>query len=387
MATQDLNYYIHDEASVFRFKLVGALTADGAGELERCWLTASSIFASKDRLVDISSLTELDEEGRRLLAKWHQDGVRFIAQSARARVFAESITGQATPALDTVSPSGKWLPYLLLLLALPVTSRAAELKTETAAAWDSYMQATMNRLHERTRSGKPFLNLDESPERALQVRSGEVLVSAVGPHSPIHVPGGLIHHWTGAAFIPDTSMAQVLAVVRDYGRYKEYYRPTVVDAKSLKQSGAEDAFSLVLMNDALLVKIALESEYIASYCQVDEKRWYSVSHTTRIQEIEDYGQPDAHRRAPEKGSGYIWRMAGVTKFEERDGGVYVELEGLVLSRDIPLSFRWLVDPIVRRVSRNSLAISLRQTEQAVRSAIELETRAAPMRKAASLHQR
>ena len=65
--------------------------------------------------------------------------------------------------------------------------------------------------------------------------------------------------------------------------------------------------------------------------------------------------------------GLIWRVHSITHFEERDGGVYIEVEAIALSRDIPAVLRWVVDPIVRRVSRASLATSLQQTEAAVRS--------------------
>jgi hypothetical protein len=47
--------------------------------------------------------------------------------------------------------------------------------------------------------------------------------------------------------------------------------------------------------------------------------------------------------------------------------VYVELEAIALSRDIPGGLRWLVEPIVRRVSRSSLVVSLQETADAVRS--------------------
>ena len=70
---------------------------------------------------------------------------------------------------------------------------------------------------------------------------------------------------------------------------------------------------------------------------------------------------------PLQGIGYTWRLYSVARFEERDGGVYVEPEAVALSRDIPVALRWMVDPIVRRVSRNTLLISLQQTKEAVRS--------------------
>lgn len=72
-----------------------------------------------------------------------------------------------------------------------------------------------------------------------------------------------------------------------------------------------------------------------------------------------------------EGNGFIWRLFSITRFEEREGGVYLELEAMALSRYIPVSLRGIVDPIVRRIVRrisiSSLATSLRETERAVRS--------------------
>jgi hypothetical protein len=83
----------------------------------------------------------------------------------------------------------------------------------------------------------------------------------------------------------------------------------------------------------------------------------------------------ASKMLPEdEGTGLIWRAYSITRFEERDGGVYIELEAIILSRDIPILLRWIVDPIVRRVSRESLTTSFRQTEEAVRSAAKLGDR-------------
>jgi hypothetical protein len=93
-----------------------------------------------------------------------------------------------------------------------------------------------------------------------------------------------------------------------------------------------------------------------------------------MQEVADYGTSSQHMLPENEGTGYMWREFSITRFEERDGGVYVELEAVVLSRDVPLLLRWLVDPIVRRVSRNTLLISLQQMEQAVRSTEESANR-------------
>ena len=179
-------------------------------------------------------------------------------------------------------------------------------------------------------------------------------------------PSGLIHDWIGAAFIPRVTLNDVMAVARDYARYKEVYQPTVVDSKAIATGETKDRYSMLLMNKSLFLKTAFDSDYESCYVHVDDRRAYSVTRTTRVQEIEEYGSPAQRLLHEGEGSGVIWRLFGITRYVERDGGVYVELEAIGLSRDIPASLRWLVEPIVRRVSRASLSTSLRQTENAVR---------------------
>jgi hypothetical protein len=251
-----------------------------------------------------------------------------------------------------------------LLLCIPAISNAAKLKQETLKAWNEYVHAADSHMQERLQAGKHFLWMDANSDRR-QTRDGEILISEVGAHNPKRVPFGLIHHWIGAAFIPNTKVDDVLAVVRDYSRYKEFYKPAVIDSKPVSQAGTHDKFSMLLLNKAVLRRTAIESDYESSYFQVDAKRWYSIASATRVQEIDAYGEPGERRLPLNEGGGYIWRLHSISRFEERDGGVYVELEAIALSRDIPISFRWIVDPIVRRVSKDALFTSLRQTSNAV----------------------
>jgi hypothetical protein len=123
---------------------------------------------------------------------------------------------------------------------------------------------------------------------------------------------------------------------------------------------------MLLANHEVVASTALEGEYEACYHQLDHRRWYSIAHTTRMREIRRYALPGAQELPTDQGSGYIWRIYSFARFEEKDGGVYVELEVIVLSRDIPVAVRWVVNPIVRRISRNSMVVSLQQITQAVR---------------------
>jgi hypothetical protein len=104
--------------------------------------------------------------------------------------------------------------------------------------------------------------------------------SPVASHIPRPVPAGLIHDWVGAAFLPSTKLQNVLAVVRDYDHYQEFYKPSVVESKSLTAPGEEDRFSMLLVNKEVVAKTALDSEYHACYQKLDAKRWYGVAYTT-----------------------------------------------------------------------------------------------------------
>lgn len=254
---------------------------------------------------------------------------------------------------------------IFLLAAVP--SWAADLRPDTLQEWHAYVETADARNQERVLPGETFLFIDEVPGRAERLRHGYIVVLPIGPHVPLKVHSGLIHDWIGAAFIPNVTLIDVLPVVRNYDRYKDFYHPNVIASKQIGSTDEEDEFSMVLMNKSVMTKIALDSEYRSSFTRLDDHRWYSISETTRIQEIADFDTPSQHTLAENHGTGLIWRLHSITRFEERDGGVYIELEAIALSREVPAALRWFVDPIVRRVSRSSLLTSLQQTETAVRS--------------------
>jgi hypothetical protein len=262
----------------------------------------------------------------------------------------------------------RWIAGVIWVSLLGAGAQAGELKQEAVKSWDEYVQTTNSQMKDRLATGHTFLWVDEDQDRLHRVRSGKILVSPAAPHIPRPVPAGLIHDWIGAAFFPNTKLEDVLAVVRDYDHYQEFYKPSVVESKSLAQPGEDDRFSMLLVNKEVVAKMALDSEYQACFQKLDATRWYTVAYTTRIQEIHEYGHPGEKKLPPEEGNGYIWRLYSIGRFEERDGGVYMELEAMALSRDIPLAFRWVADPIVRRVSKNALVLSLKQTQDAVRAA-------------------
>lgn len=268
----------------------------------------------------------------------------------------------------------------LALTVLTVTAvNGATLDPTTEKSWDEYVESATQRMEHRLGAGNCFLWVDESPRRLARVKAGEIVVSPAEQHSPLAVPSGLIHDWLGAVFIPNVSIAEVLGVVRDYTHYTDLYEPDVAESRTVQlgdfSSGeAQDRFSMTLINKAVALKTAVEADYETRYIRVDDRRLFSIARTTRVQEVERLGTPEQRLLPVGTGHGLIWRLFGITRYMQRDGGVYIEFEALALSRDIPGSLRWFVEPMVRRIARNSLAASLRDTENAVRTRAEFADR-------------
>jgi len=261
------------------------------------------------------------------------------------------------------------IPLGLALLTgmLPGLSHAVDLQPGTLKAWDEYIDSVDAGMQARLDGQRKFLWADEAPDRISHLQRGKTLVAPVVGHGTQSVPNGLIHHWIGAVFIPNASIKTLLAVVHDYDRYKDFYKPVVADSKALACSGEDQRFSMVWQHRVLFVNAAIAGQYRAHDVVVDPRRGYNIATTTEVREIESYGQGDEHFLAPGQGKGFIWRLQSIARYEERDGGVYLELEAIALTRDIPASLRWLVSGVVNHLSINSLATTLRQTREAVSS--------------------
>src|SRR5882724_3479156 len=145
---------------------------------------------------------------------------------------------------------------ILILLRWHPSAGAATLKTETKAAWDAYLQAANAAMQARLQPGAHFLWLDDEPDRVDDIRTKGPYIAPVGRHIPKKVPSGLIHDWLGVGFVPNVKIEDILWIVRDYDRYKEIYRPGVIDSISHGRDGVKDLFSMRLMNKSVIAKTA-----------------------------------------------------------------------------------------------------------------------------------
>ena len=95
----------------------------------------------------------------------------------------------------------------------------------------------------RLQPGAHFLWLDDVPGRAESIRTNGPYIAPIDAHVPKRVPSGLIHDWFGAGFVPNATIEDILRIVRDYDRYKDIYKPGVIDSISHGTDGVKDLFS------------------------------------------------------------------------------------------------------------------------------------------------
>ena len=245
-------------------------------------------------------------------------------------------------------------------------AHAIELDAATVEAWRDYLTSADGQLRKGVDAEQALLWSDQAPERAARVRRGEIVVAPLAGRGTRDVPGGLIHDWIGAAFIPNATIEALQAVVHDYDRYKQIYKPVVTESKALACDTADQEFVMIWQRRVLFVNVAMRGQYEAHDVSVGPHRGYSVVDASRIQQIEAYGHSSEYLLPPDTGSGFIWRLHSIARYEERDGGVYLEIRAMALTRNIPPSLHWLVAPVVNHLSVNSLTTTLRQTRRAVR---------------------
>ena len=91
----------------------------------------------------------------------------------------------------------------------------------------------------------------------------------------------------------------------------------------------------------------------------------SKAYSTRIAEVENAGRPKERELSVGRDHGYLWRLNNYWRIEERDAGVYVQVESVGLSRTIPWTIAWVVNPLTRSIPRDTLGMLLTATRTAV----------------------
>lgn len=240
----------------------------------------------------------------------------------------------------------------------------AELRPEATAAFNQHTSQREAEIRERIRGGG-LLWVDLNPERVRRVRAGEVLVEPRSEKGSVEVKGGMIHDWIGAAFVPNATLKQTLERVKNYDNHKNVYKPEVADSRILSRTNENQMKIHLRLVKKKVITVVLSTEHDVKFFPLDASRVHSRSVSTRIAEVDDAGTANERELPVGQDHGFLWRLNSYWRFQERDGGVYIECEAISLTRGVPTGFGWLINPIVRDLPRESLTNTIEATRQYV----------------------
>ncbi len=260
----------------------------------------------------------------------------------------------------------------LVLLVAATRAHAAKLKPEAAEAWDRYVALTEARIYGEQHDLSHFLWIDlmsndKRNTAEVQLRNGQVVIDRLRTEdqgTPIRTPGALIHHWIGIAFIPKANVQQALALVEDYNNHYRIYKPEVERSQLISRNG--DDFKIYLRyRTRKIITVVLNTYHDVHYSVIDGRHAYCRSYSTKVAEVEDAGTPGEHERTVDDQNGFMWRMNTYWRFEERNGGLYLQCEAITLTRSVPVELRWLIEPYITSIPRESLNETMHQTRDAI----------------------
>ena len=256
-----------------------------------------------------------------------------------------------------------------LLPGLCPEARATDLKPETLAAFNR-LSAARDAQFDAEVQNDPFLWVDAQPqakreEYYRQLRAQGVIIEKLGATidgKKYDVPDAMVHRWVGLVFIPRVRVETVVHLVQDYDHHAKYYAPEVARSKLISR---DDGHFLVYLrfHAKHILSVTVDTWMEAWYRTISPAREVSRSHTTRVQEVNNAGQPDESLLPEGHDRGFLWRMNTYWKFEEKDGGTYVQCESITLTRSIPAALKWIIEPFVTSVPRESLVALLNHTRK------------------------
>jgi hypothetical protein len=247
------------------------------------------------------------------------------------------------------------------LLALFSGNRTlhAEAPREALAAFDKYAAKVEDQLNRRHASAGAFL----APANLARVRAGQVVIEKISPDSD--PPRAMLHHWRGTAFAPGAQPADFERLMRNFAAYPAVYAPQVLHATVVSHDGDHFTTTMRLRQKHVLT-VVMDVTYNMTFGRLDARHGYTSARSTRIDEIDAPGTRKERSLSANEEHGFMWTLNTYWTCEERDGGLYLQIESISLSRSIPTGLGWAIGPFVESVPRESLEFTLRKTCDALR---------------------
>ncbi len=273
----------------------------------------------------------------------------------------------------------RWAAALVCvsLLAPPAPAAADELKPKTLDTFNRYVALTETRMDAEVASADAFLWVDglAEPRRAKEfakLRRGKVLsekLKTLDNRQEIKDSDGRIHHWVAMVFIPGAKLNDVLGLMQNYDNYAEFFKkdaffslmkdyndhgldwckPEVARSKVLSRDGNDFRTEMRIVQKLALdysgpcifwifcstpwSTYVLDMEQEIHYVPLDAARVRMRTVATHIVPVENADKSSERQLPP---SGMLWRYNTYWRFQERDGGTYVQCEIAALSRRVSM---------------------------------------------------
>ena len=159
--------------------------------------------------------------------------------------------------------------------------------------------------------------------------------------------------------------ADMVRLLKNINAYPQYFSPQVMQAKLLSQQpDRQQAFMRVRQHH--VITVVMDTTYDITFGHLDEQHGYSLSRSIKITEIDSPGTASERAIPAGEEHGFLWRQNTYWTYEEADGGLYMQIESVSLSRSVPPGLNWVVQPFIEKIPRESLEFTLRSTGTALR---------------------
>jgi putative flippase GtrA len=296
------------------------------------------------------------DRGRRLLRFHLGNGLVSIASNVVLTSFYKETVGLPLlaanfAAIVTAALLNFWVAQAWVfrgLIFFVVCSRlingaviTTTLQPQTVAAWDKYIA-----------------NFERTPARPLLPVKGEK-PTLMDLNVNGDVPDGFVHHWIGAAQIPNATVARVERVLEDYDHYTQIYSPDLKLAEARKTGPRSYDVRLITERLEGLLHFAFDMHSRVEYREAGgdsliESRSYLIRES-------DSGHAPYTDLMPEGSDhGILWRLNSYWRLRQTGTSVYAECQAISLSRR-PLFGTF---GQVKNRARDSLGFTLKRTAAA-----------------------
>ncbi|HXC96712.1 MAG TPA: hypothetical protein VNU92_13515 [Edaphobacter sp.] len=274
---------------------------------------------------------------------------------------------------SALAQTAKVLARCGVILWLAAPRLLAEPTTAAASAFNVYSKAVEARLAQQRRSSRSVADKDgflASPtvdwkSADGRLRQGELIVEQLTPSNDREFPGALLHHWRGTAFAPGAKAADFDRLMRDVNAYPQHFSPQVIRARGFALGGDRMEASM-RVRQKHVITVVMDTVYVIDFGRLDARYGYSVSHSIRIEEIDRAGTGSERALSADEEHGFLWRQNTYWSYEEREGGLYLQIESVSLTRAVPHGLGWVVKPYIESIPRESLEFTLRSVCSALR---------------------